>query len=1163
MCANLTRMGRLAIHTGLSAVSAVFNRMLGEIGQRNVALDSAHHDAERLRAIVALNRIVFSSLDTDAVLTAIARAAATLMASPVVAFWLADEAAGTLERRALSDETYARGFTAGRLRFGESGVGAVAATRHPLQVDNVLADPRFTHDWWQLHGLRSFLGVPVVRGDKLLAVLALHGRRSFTLRPDQHELLEMLTAQAAAAIRYARVYTESIRRGQRLEALAAVTRSITESLDPERILPAITDAALSLFPGAACRVWIVEDERVRLRAEAGVRTVAAGELREMALGQGIVGAVCATAAPLTIETVGEHPNLGNGEWMRAQGIESAAILPLVELDRCLGAFALLTRERHVFTLDEVSLLQAFAEHAAVALEKARLFHEAEERRRVTEALYAMTLTMQRSMDLGDRLQAFVRHAGDVLGFDRINVLLATPDATGLCLEAGTDVGPDDHRVIAFEDGAEAFGEAWRSGRTLIVNDDPACTAPLAPAWLPHPVLRPRRFALVPLTFGERPIGLVTAGTNASDRPLTARAVSQLELFCQQLAQSVSNARLYAETQEQKIRLEQIFSSTSDGILVLDLAGSVIALNRQGAAFLGVVPEHVVGCPFTALVERLGETLAAGGSDFRSLLEAGPRAAAADLEIRLPVPRTLRWQATPTQDATGTPVGLTVSLRDVTREREVDRMKTEFVSIVSHELRTPLTSIKGSLHLLMTDPAVSDNEDQRQLVEISLKNTDRLIRLINDILDVSKMEAGRIQLRLGLQAVAEWVGTSVEGIHAFADSRGIRIETELADGLPPVLVDPDRMVQVVTNLLSNAVKFSPEGSRVWVTARRAGDTVELRVRDEGRGIGAEDIPKLFEKFRQLDSRSVRAAGGTGLGLAICRGLVEEHGGRIWVESTPGEGATFIVVLPVHTPGVVTPAATAAPPGEAPPVILLVDDEAEIRAVLREHLELVGYRVLEAASALEAIELARAHCPDLITMDLMLPDLDGLEAMRLLAADDATRGIPVVVVTGIERGEGEPPAVPSVVSKAVGESVLLSAILGKLGRGSLTGAPHVLVADDDPDVRMVLGRTLGQAGFRVATAVDGKEAPEAIAAARPDLVLLDLQMPLVNGYEVLRALRAAPATRSLPVIILTASEARGGEERAAEAGATEYLRKPFNAEDLISRIRAHLPGEGGRR
>jgi len=242
-----------------------------------------------------------------------------------------------------------------------------------------------------------------------------------------------------------------------------------------------------------------------------------------------------------------------------------------------------------------------------------------------------------------------------------------------------------------------------------------------------------------------------------------------------------------------------------------------------------------------------------------------------------------------------------------------------------------------------------------------------------------------------------------------------------------------MVQVVTNLLSNAIKFSPEQERVTVGARRTGADLEIWVSDHGRGIAPEDVGRLFRKFQQLDGSNVRAVGGTGLGLAICRGIVEEHGGRIEVDSRPGAGATFTVRLPV-------PGAAAAVPGtEAPaerkeqaPLVLVVDDEPDVRALMRDVLQLSGFRVIEAGRVLEGVELARQQRPDVITMDLMLPDLDGFEAIRLLREQAETRDTPVVVLSAIEVEPNDPRALGATVclTKPFSAADLLTAIRSRL-------------------------------------------------------------------------------------------------------------------------------------
>jgi PAS domain S-box-containing protein len=1149
-------------HDELGVLAGAFDIMVGEITRRVSQLERARGEAE---ALLDIARAIGGTTDLQEALRLLCRALGQLTGADTVAAYVRDEAAEALRPVAayrVPKEMLPVLATLEVPLAGQEFAADVLERGHLVWSDEVAADPRFSFAAFRTYPHQSGVVVPMVLDGRVGGAFYLawwHERRR--IDESETERLRTIGQQTGVLLRNARLYDESLRRGRQLETLVGVARALNESLDTGAVLTTVVEAASRLVDRGVCRLWIVDGVRVRLVAEAGIDAPVAEV--EVPLGAGLIGQVAADRRPLVLDDVQDHPGLLHADAIRGQGLVSVAALPLVVGERCLGAFSVFTRRRHAFSAAEVAALQALADQAAVVLDKARLFEDAQERRRVAEQLHGLISAMQRTVDLDDRLTLFAAAAPGALGFDRLNIFLPTADGDAVALRAGTNAVQARHARIALGPEAGALNEAWESGEVVIVADDAGLAAVplLGPDLASHPALRSRRFAVVPLKFRGRSIGLVGADNKLSRRPITRRAVAQLELFCQALAAAVSNARLFEETQQQKTRLEQIFSSTSDGILVLDLDGRIVALNSRGGALLGVDARAVTGKPVAALVEAVGAPgawSARGGPALQALAEGRAAPASGDLELDQPAPRTLRWHAEPTRDATGKRVGVTLTLQDVTREREIDRMKTEFVSIVSHELRTPLTSIKGSLHLLLTDDDPPLAPTHRELVEISTKNSDRLIRLINDILDISKIEAGRIDLHLESHRPVEFVAVAVDGIRSVADERGVRIETAVAGDLPLVLVDFDRIVQVMTNLLSNAVKFSPAGGRVMVKADVSGDALEIRVRDEGRGIAAADLPNLFQKFRQLDSSSVRVAGGTGLGLAITRGIVEEHGGRVRVESMLGLGSTFIVELPV--PATAQPAPPPEPSRPAAigrPRVLVVDDEPEVRAELRAYLEGDGFDVLEAGRALDGVDLARRERPDLVTMDILLPDLDGFEAVRLLREHEETRGIPVVVVSVTRtRSSSAETDIAAYVTKPVDEGELLLRVHAAL---ALQGArAPVLVVDDDADVRWTVTQLLARAGLETMTAADGEEALASIAARRPALVILDVAMPGLGGHEVLRRLRQEPATRSLPVIILTAGSSGAGRSELMELGAGEYVRKPFSAPELLQTIRTHLAG-----
>jgi signal transduction histidine kinase/ActR/RegA family two-component response regulator len=353
-------------------------------------------------------------------------------------------------------------------------------------------------------------------------------------------------------------------------------------------------------------------------------------------------------------------------------------------------------------------------------------------------------------------------------------------------------------------------------------------------------------------------------------------------------------------------------------------------------------------------------------------------------------------AVPLRDDHGRIAGAVAGFQDITRLRELDRLKDEFVSIVSHELRTPLAAIRGSLQLVLDDRTGVEDENS-ELLAVALKSCDRLGRIVNDMLDLSKIEAGKIDLKLAPVDAATPIRLAIEGVQSVANAAGVTLTQRAAGDLPEVLADVDRLTQAILNLISNAVKFAPRGSTVTVSAVATDDMMEFRVTDQGPGISEEDAARLFQRFQQLDSTATRKAGGTGLGLAITKGIVIEHGGEIGVDSVLGEGATFKFTIPlVESLVPVTPAAPRAPGG--PPLILVAEDDPDARLVMRQTLQRHGFEVIEAADGRHALAAARRYTFDLIVLDLRMPAVHGRDVIRILRKHPATVTVPIVVVSG---------------------------------------------------------------------------------------------------------------------------------------------------------------------
>ncbi|MEW6320135.1 MAG: response regulator [Acidobacteriota bacterium] len=626
--------------------------------------------------------------------------------------------------------------------------------------------------------------------------------------------------------------------------------------------------------------------------------------------------------------------------------------------------------------------------------------------------------------------------------------------------------------------------------------------------------------------------------------------------------AMSQAEAAARAELANADLHAILDTVPVGLIIRDGQTGAIRLQNHAAVELwGQEPEdpqrRQERWARTRVRTRGGKELPQEAWPWRRAL-AGERIVGEEFEIEredgVVIPTLV--SAAPLRDGHGNVLGTVVAFQDIARLRELDRLKDEFVSIVSHELRTPLTSIRGSLQLVSADPDAVPDPDHRHLVDVALSNCERLIRIINDILDISKIEAGRMTLQPRPVTVADLVRTSVESVAAIAEAARVHIDTRIAADLPPVVVDPDRMVQVIVNLLSNAVKFTPQRSQVVVEAASRGNQVAIAVSDQGAGIPPEKLEQLFQKFHQVDSSASRRKGGTGLGLSIAKALAEQHGGTVEVSSVVGRGTTFTVLIPAASPLVaprpvhLSSSSSSSIARPVPKRVLIVDDDDDFRLAVRRQLEAAGYLVVEARDGEAALHVARQTAPDVMTVDLMMPGMDGWELIERLAADAALATIPVIVVSAVADRAQPLRGAAATLSKPIDRDGLLREVsLALGGRRDAT----VLIAEDDADLRQVLAQSLVREGYRVVQAVDGEDALAVFDRENADVVVLDIRMPLLDGFGVIRRLRDSARGQRVPIVVVTGSDGEGRSEvRAMSLGANAYLAKPVDAANLARQI-----------
>jgi len=497
-------------------------------------------------------------------------------------------------------------------------------------------------------------------------------------------------------------------------------------------------------------------------------------------------------------------------------------------------------------------------------------------------------------------------------------------------------------------------------------------------------------------------------------------------------------------------------------------------------------------------------------------------------------------------------------------RELQRasaLKDRFLASVSHELRTPMTVILGFTGALLRGGQGELTREQKESLERVQRNAKMLLGLINDVLDISKIESGKMEItpqRLEVRSFLQQVETD------FADAaakKGLKLETRSSPGFDSVTTDPAKLTQVVGNLVGNALKFTDRGSITVVAESRGDDRWALVVTDTGIGIPEEEQGAIFEEFRQGEPQEHRGRGGTGLGLAIARKLVLALGGTITLESARGRGARFTILLPRELPG-----QAAAPLSEAPTfpsplkgqkTILIVDDDEGVRELLAFELKPYGVRILQAPDGQTGIRAAQAERPDAILLDVLMPNFDGWQTLRSLKERPETRSIPVVIVSVVEnRALGVSLGAFDHLVKPVDRTALL---LTLSRAGALATKGHILVVDDDADVRSLLEQELVSAGYRVRTADGGAQALELVRRERPSAMVLDLMMPPPDGFEVLFRLRQDPALRGLPVVIVTAKVLSPSEEGALSRSALRVIRKGSDMGRLVEEILRTIESE----
>ncbi len=787
----------------------------------------------------------------------------------------------------------------------------------------------------------------------------------------------------------------------------------------------------------------------------------------------------------------------------------------------------------------------------ITLRQLQSFRQIRERAAREELLNRLTARIRESLDLTTIWQTTVDELATLLNLDRVTFSWYHSDEQ--LLEVICEHRQDDLPTQLGNLSMELLGDLGeRLSRCELVRlnniaRDPSLASVTQEAYVQ---LGGASYLAMPVLVQGNTTGYL-ACIHSKPQPWTDREVELLAAVANQLAIAIHQARLHAKTQEQfqtvseqARRLEEasvqqqetlaylsaIINNLADGLLVTDISGKVSGVNPSLLAMFNVEEAELINQDCHDVFSLEIAQLVQRSKEFpREVFTAEIKLA--DERFGKAVATAIRVDSASERLGNISSIGSVILIRDITSEKEIDQVKTDFITTVSHELRTPLTSILGFAKIVnkkleervFPKLQIKDAKTQRAVTQVTenisimVSEGERLTNLINDVLDIAKMEAGKIDWKMQYFSVHELIERATSATMALFEQKRLRRFIDVEEDLPKIVGDRDRLIQVLINLISNAIKFTDKGS-VTCKARKIDDEIIISVIDTGTGIAEADQLKVFEKFRQVGDTLTDKPKGTGLGLPICKQIVKHHGGKIWVESELGQGSNFSFTLPISQPpvnGVNTidmdtlvrqlqehGASKALAPADPNKTILIVDDEAPIRSLLRQQLQAEGYKVREAKDGREAIALVKQQTPDLVILDVRMPEMSGFDVAAVLKNDPHSMGVPIIILSVEEEQErGYRLGVDRYLTKPIKTDELNHEIRFLLSQG--TSNKKIIVVDQKVSTLKTLADVLQAKGYSVFEACDDQELLEKAKSVHPDLIIASAIFS--KEHDIVKAVR----------------------------------------------------------
>ncbi|HEX5409898.1 MAG TPA: response regulator [Gemmatimonadaceae bacterium] len=847
--------------------------------------------------------------------------------------------------------------------------------------------------------------------------------------------------------------------------------------------------------------------------------------------------------PDVTREAGYLPSLNSG---------SEVDVPLGFGDKMFGVLVVESSEPDAFSDNDFEILTAAATQASIAIDRERSLIAERRRANEQQALLDTLADLSGELELGKLLTSVLGRAVTLLGVSGGELAIYDESRQELEIVASLNIGVDSTGArLSLGEGAMGHVAVTREpvrideyhkwlGRSAKYSDVEV-----------HSVMA------APLLIGHRLVGAFACVHDDPARKFQPDDLRLLNLFAPQAAVAIENARLYTAAQRQKQYFEDLVLNNPVAIVVLDTAHDIVSCNPAFVKLYGYGQDEVVGRNLDDLISTETTRSEAVAITQHVLQEGAVRSigrrrrkdgSVVDVEV-LGVPVRVEGELVGL-------MGLYHDITELSRARkdaeEANSAKSQFLANMSHELRTPLNAIIGYSEMLEEETTELGHPELTPDLRRIRTAGKHLLALINDILDLSKIEAGKTELYLETFDVAGMVDDVVTTVRPLVE-KNANVLVVSAGAPGSMRTDLTKVRQMLLNLLSNACKFTEHGTIRLEVERDAGD-ISFRVSDSGIGMTDVQLSRLFEAFAQAESSTSKRYGGTGLGLAISRRFARLMGGDISVTSEPGQGSTFTIRLPVETPvtGEPSGAKSAASNGTGAGTVLVIDDSEQARELIRRFLVGEGFSVLEAADGESGLALARQHRPDAITLDVLMPGMDGWAILAALKAEPEVADIPVIMLTMLDdRNLGLALGASDFMTKPIDRD-RMRAVLARYRRD---GASDVLVVEDDPATRDLLRRLLEGDGWTVAEAENGRAALGALGRHVPALILLDLMMPVMDGSQFAAELRKVDAWRDIPIIVITAKDLTAEDRRALNGDVQGVLQKgAFSRETLLREIQS---------